>query len=1115
MAAAILGDVLRFLRKSCDASSSGSPSDADLLERFLTLHEEAAFTQLVQRHGPMVLGVCRRRLADAHAAEDAFQATFLVLVRRGGSIRKPGSLASWLHGVARHIACRARTRIAAIQQRERRFGAMVHKEPLDELTWQELRDVLDEEIGRLPERCRAPVVLCYLEGKSYDEAARTLGCPKSSLASRLGRARVLLRCQLGRRGITLSAGALAAALYDKASAAPLTAVLTIVTVNAAVSVACGKSGPGLSARAVALAEEAVVGWQGLRLKLALVFVALVLGIGGAGLAGQDAATDPVPGVLLDSSPALPDLQVADQKNMPPAADVFGDPLPEGAVARLGTVRFRHGAFVTKIAFALDGKVLISEGGGLGNVDVCVWDASTGRLRQRLADKTGTGSQPIATNGKALATVNGRLIDVTSGKELHRFPGAGGRVFAMSPDGQVVAGGEVNGQARIFLWDAATGKELRRLAGHSDHVTALAFSADGKIVASGSLDLTIRIWDVAMGKELRRIEGMLKPASCLTFAPGGRILAAWLDREREILLWDADTGKLQRRLSGDGDLAFAPPDGKLLASACSDGMIRLWDPATGQLVRRWAANHGGPQRLTTVAFSPDGKVLASAGMHDHGIRLWDPSTGKEFQPTAGHTGVVVSLQFAADGKTLFSSGEDNRVVQWDMSVARERRRLFGNAQDGWAWIAHALSPGGKVLAVTGSTPVQEGPRPRIEDPAIRLIDTTTGKDLLTLNNGQWVRSLCFAPDSKLIAADGKEGIRVWEAATGKEVLRLPDQRAHRSTLVFSPDAKLLAWAGDADRALHVCEIATGKEPQRWEAQREKTRLVVFAPDGKSIATATRDQVHLWSVATGRRLAQFSSRTMVESLTFSTSGRILAAGGHVWNEKIGVVELSCAIYLWEVCSGQEVRVIAAPQCAVSSLAFAPQDRTLASGGGDSTILVWDLTYRPQGGKAKDSPHLNGMDALWSDLAAEAPKADKALWALVRSADKNMPYLQERLRPAKAADAKQVARLIEELDSKSFAQRDKAARALEDLGEAAEKAIREAQAANPTLEVRQRIVQFLEKRDQAAVRQLRAIEVLEQIGTPEARQSLGMLAKTAPNPRVAEAAAAAVARLAKATN
>src|SRR5262245_21383476 len=186
--------------------------DAALLGLFLADRNEAAFRLLLSRHGPMVLGVCRRVLSDAHTAEDAFQATFLVLVRRAASIRKQPSLGSWLHGVARRIAVRARAQATAQRQRERRVADMARSGPLDDLTWQELRSVLDEEIGHLPEKYRAPMVLCYFEGKSYDEAAHALGWPKSSLASRLARGRELLRAGLSRRGLTLSAATLATAL---------------------------------------------------------------------------------------------------------------------------------------------------------------------------------------------------------------------------------------------------------------------------------------------------------------------------------------------------------------------------------------------------------------------------------------------------------------------------------------------------------------------------------------------------------------------------------------------------------------------------------------------------------------------------------------------------------------------------------------------------------------------------------------------------------------------------------------------------------------------------------------------------------------------------------------
>src|SRR5262249_49644610 len=151
---------------------------------------------LLQRHGPMVLGVCRRVVGDSHAAEDAFQATFLVLARRAAAIRKQESVGSWLFGVAQRIAMQARAPAAAQRERERQAATMPRSEPLDELTWQELRAVLDEEVGRLPEKYRAAVVLCHLEGKTYEQAARELGCPKSTLAKRVGKAHELLRGRL-------------------------------------------------------------------------------------------------------------------------------------------------------------------------------------------------------------------------------------------------------------------------------------------------------------------------------------------------------------------------------------------------------------------------------------------------------------------------------------------------------------------------------------------------------------------------------------------------------------------------------------------------------------------------------------------------------------------------------------------------------------------------------------------------------------------------------------------------------------------------------------------------------------------------------------------------------
>src|SRR5262249_21712777 len=156
-----------------------------------------------------VQGVCRRILGDAHQAEDAFQAVFLVLVKKSASIRQPELLANWLYGVACRISRKARISAVRREARERRAGKMGSQEQLLDLEWAELKAVLDEELGQLPEKYRAPLILCYLCGRTNAEAAKQLGWPSGSMSERLSRARDMLRRRLNRRGLTLSAGLLA------------------------------------------------------------------------------------------------------------------------------------------------------------------------------------------------------------------------------------------------------------------------------------------------------------------------------------------------------------------------------------------------------------------------------------------------------------------------------------------------------------------------------------------------------------------------------------------------------------------------------------------------------------------------------------------------------------------------------------------------------------------------------------------------------------------------------------------------------------------------------------------------------------------------------------------
>jgi WD40 repeat protein len=605
-----------------------------------------------------------------------------------------------------------------------------------------------------------------------------------------------------------------------------------------------------------------------------------------------------------------------------------------------------------------------------------------------------------------------------------------------------------------------------------------------------------LWDVASGKLLRLLEGHDTVVHAVAFAPGGKVLASAGD-DGVVRLYEVDTGKLLHQLKGHAadvsDVVFSP-DGTLLASAGRGGKIHLWDPDTGKELRRWEA---GPGFGSGLAFTPDGKVLASGG--DSCIRLWDPATGKEINPATGHTGHVHPLLFAPHGKTLISCGHDKKVLEWDLATGQQRVlgvRSMTAAAD--------FSPDGSILAESV-----------YNDPCIRLRDTATGKELLILETpAKQYRELCFAPGGKLLASSTKDGIRLWDLTTGKTLHHFQQEQFSPSPVAFSPDGTLLAFGGN-DQTIRLVDVATGKKVRHWQRPEDFLRILLFSPDGQSLISYGNpgSDLTVWATATGKQLAQFKGFERILCLAFSPGGRTLAVIDLARHNMQGPDErTTCMLHLLEVLSGQEVRRLAMAQESVWSLAFAPDGRTLATGGGDSTILLWDMTARGLAGKVKAAGLTAAdLDQLWSDLAGDAATADKALTALVLAAKESAPFLRERLRPA-SVPAEQVARLIADLDSESFSVRSQAVRALEELGEAAEAALRQTLAGKCSLEVRQRIEPLLEKRNKAALRSLRAIDALEQIGTAQARQVLAELARSAPHPQVAFAAGAALERLAK---
>jgi RNA polymerase sigma factor (sigma-70 family) len=279
-----LQTLVRHIRHMAGDLSDAEPSDQVLLNRFLAQRDEAAFAVLVERHGPMVRGVCRRLLGKSPEVDDAFQATFLILICKARSIRKAGSLASWLHGVAHRVALGIRTDLGRRRALERQSMRPNPHDPGLEAAWRELCTLLDEEVQRLAQRYRAPLVLCYLEGQTRDQAARQLGWSLRTLDRRLTRGRELLRLRLLRRGLTLSAGLLAGALGEQAACAAVPVTLLDTTRKAAMLVAAGKRvAAAASSQVAVLVQEGMRAMLWTKLQTATVLVVALAGMAGTGV----------------------------------------------------------------------------------------------------------------------------------------------------------------------------------------------------------------------------------------------------------------------------------------------------------------------------------------------------------------------------------------------------------------------------------------------------------------------------------------------------------------------------------------------------------------------------------------------------------------------------------------------------------------------------------------------------------------------------------------------------------------------------------------------------------------------------------------------------------------
>ncbi len=939
---ATTGRLFREIRVLVGAGDDGGLPDGQLLDRFAHDRDEAAFELLVRRYGRLVLGVCRRVLADPHTAEDAFQATFLILVHRANALDRRRPIADWLYTVAHRLACRAKANTHRRKQRE--SDPELARPPAGPPACDDTSVILHEELNRLPEKHRAPIVLAYLEGRTYEQVSAALGCPVGSVGWRLTQALQLLHNRLTNRGVVMPAAGVGALIAVSAAGGSVPLPLVEATVRTALWFAGSRvADVAVSTAAAELARGTLGAMTSYKLVAAGLLVAVGLGGGTAWLARSTAMSDP-PAAVAKS---------------PTAAKEKG--LPDGAISRMGSSALRHGEAVFFVAYTPDGKHLITAG---RDHSVRMWNRETGeevRAFERAAAKQPAASKPspaeMAMPGKVMRAVGAEDFPIT-----------------LARDGKTLAAGR--GEV-VTVWEVATGKAIRELTAPAV-VNELTFTPDGKSLVACDTGNAITLWDTASGAVAKSYklpaagDGDASLRTGVAISPAGtHAVQQFLDGSAAngvLRVTDLASGKSGEdiKLSVGGAQSFAfSPDGKRMAWASfTDGVV-VWDVLQNKQIASFGKGEGRPRFFgNSISFADDGERLAVTLAND-AVEVWDIAGAKLERTIGGHESershrvavrVVVGagnrmtrtdLAFAADGKAVAASFGNATVRQYDLTTGKEVTPATGH-QSG-------------VIAVgsDGRTTVT------VSKESVRVWDAASGREVRHWSLGPPAVAAAVAADGKWVAtASGGGMLRLWNPATGEKVRDIDTKRADVAGLGFSPDGKTLATKAELNSAVNLWDVSTGAHLRTIGKDGEpvlsggrvsidtagaRTPAVVFSADGRLIAAVgDRKQVGLWDATTGAAVCEVAAAAV--AFTFAANGQVLAvltADGSVTGYEVATGEkrytFKSATNSAEPLQGQlgggamSVTAFTRGQAAGGGVGFSADGRLVAFGTGGPAVRV----------------------------------------------------------------------------------------------------------------------------------------------------------------------------------